>query len=168
MVTMRILVLSDSHSSLRFMRRCVEVIKPDTIVHLGDHCDDGEALAELYPNIPIHQVAGNCDKYRCPIHAREMLCYDLGGVRIYMTHGHNEGVKLGIGGLLSEARKNGARAALYGHTHKPDCHQEADGMWVLNPGSTGYSGGSAGILKTDGQNITACYLISSEDLEETI
>lgn len=162
---MRILVLSDSHSGLQFMRRCVEVMKPEAIVHLGDHYDDGETLAELYPHIPIHQVAGNCDRDRRPIHAREMLCYDIGGVRMYMTHGHNEHVKLGIGGLLREARKYGARVALYGHTHKPDCHQEADGIWVLNPGSAGYGGGSAGILKTDGQAVTACYLINSEDLE---
>ena len=46
---MKILVFSDSHSSLRFMYRCVEAFKPDAIVHLGDHYDDGETLAEKYP-----------------------------------------------------------------------------------------------------------------------
>ena len=163
---MKILIFSDSHSSMQFMRRCVEKIKPDAMIHLGDHYDDGEILAELFPHIPMHQVAGNCDKYRTPPHAREMLCYPIGGVMAYMTHGHREHVKMGIGGLLAEARKYDAKIALYGHTHRMDCHQEADGLWVFNPGSAGYSGGSAGILKTDGEKITACYFVTPEDLEE--
>ena len=33
---MKILVLSDSHSALQFMRQCVESVKPDAIIHLGD------------------------------------------------------------------------------------------------------------------------------------
>ena len=167
-MTMKILVLSDSHSGLRFMRRCVEMLKPDAVVHLGDYYDDGEALQELFPHIPVHQVAGNCDTYRAPIHARQMLCYDLGGIRTYMTHGHRERVKQGIGGLLAEARRLEAKVVLYGHTHKPDCHREPDGVWVMNPGSAGYGGGSAGILKTDGQEVTAFYLLSQEDLEESV
>jgi len=163
---MTVLIFSDSHSGMQFMRRCVEKIKPDAMIHLGDHYDDGEALAEEFPHIPMHQVAGNCDKYRTPPHAREMLCYPIGGVMTYMTHGHREYVKLGIGGLVAAARKYDAKIALYGHTHRMDCHQEDDGLWVLNPGSAGYNGGSAGILKTDGENITACYFVTSEDLEE--
>ena len=163
---MKILVLSDSHASLRFMYRCIDKIRPDAVVHLGDYYDDGEALAESYPQIPIHQVAGNCDKYRCPISAREMLCYNLGGVMTYMTHGHGLRVKSGIGGLLAEARRYGAKLALYGHTHIPDCHQEADGLWVLNPGSAGYGGGSAGMIETDGKAVIACYLLTEKDLEE--
>ena len=31
---MKILVLSDSHSALSFMRRCVDAVHPDAIVHL--------------------------------------------------------------------------------------------------------------------------------------
>lgn len=162
---MRILVFSDSHAGMRFMRKCVEIMKPDAMVHLGDYYDDGETLAETFPGIPMHQVAGNCDKFRSPIHAREWLCYDLGGVRAYMTHGHRERVKSGIGGLVAEARRNGAQIALYGHTHIPDCHQESDGLWVLNPGSAGHS---AGVFVTDGQKITACYLLTEKDLEEIL
>ncbi len=162
---MRILVLSDSHSALRFMNRCVDKLKPDAIVHLGDYYDDGEALAETYPHIPLHQVAGNCDKYRAPIHAREFLCYAVGGVMLYMTHGHNHHVKQGIGGLLADARRSGAAAVLYGHTHMPDCHQEADGLWVLNPGCAGYS---CGVMEIHGKEITACYLLTEKELEEIV
>ena len=162
---MKILVLSDSHSSLRFMRKCVDKIKPDAIVHLGDYYDDGETLSQEYPHISLHQVAGNCDRYRCPIHARELLCYPIGGVMVYMTHGHNQRVKSGIGALVADAHRFGAQVALYGHTHIPDCHQEEDGLWVLNPGS---AGSSAGVLETDGQEIVACYLINEMDLEERL
>lgn len=163
---MKVLVLSDSHSSLRFMRNCVEQIKPDAVVHLGDYYDDAETLLEMFPNMRLHQVAGNCDEYRAPIHARTMLCYPIGGVMTFVTHGHEQRVKSGIGGLLSEARRHGAKIALYGHTHVADCHKEADGLWVLNPGSAGHAAGSAGVFETDGQSVTACYLVSQTELED--
>ena len=48
---MKILVLSDSHSSLRFMFSCLEQIAPDAVIHLGDYFDDGAALREAFPGI---------------------------------------------------------------------------------------------------------------------
>ena len=161
----KILVLSDSHSTLRFMKQYVEKIKPDAIVHLGDLYADGSALAEEYPQIPVHQVPGNCDRYACPIPAREVLCYNVCGVRLFMTHGHNHHVKLGIGALLADARKEKVQAVLYGHTHRPDCHREEDGLWVLNPGSSG-SGAGAGLIETDGSEIVRCTLLTRDFLEE--
>lgn len=161
---MKILVLSDSHSSLRFMRKCVERMKPDAIVHLGDYYDDGQALAELFPHIPVHQVVGNCDAGRAPLHAREMLCYPIGGVMMYMCHGHREDVKRqGTDVLALRARQLGASIALYGHTHIVDCRQE-DGLWIFNPGAASHS---AGMIKTDGKTLTACYILTEADLEET-
>lgn len=44
---MKILVLSDSHSALQFMRQCVESVKPDAIIHLGDFFDDGVVIHEI-------------------------------------------------------------------------------------------------------------------------
>ena len=46
---MKILVLSDSHSALRFMRQCIDRVKPHAVIHLGDYFDDGEAMKEEYP-----------------------------------------------------------------------------------------------------------------------
>ncbi len=165
---MKILVLSDSHSSMQFMRRCVSTCKPDAIIHLGDHYDDAEALAEEYPNIPLHQVAGNCDRYRCPPSAREMLCYEVCGVRLFMVHGHNHYVKQGTGALLADARRYAVCAALYGHTHQPDCRMLEDGMWVLNPGSCGYGGRTAGIIEVREKKIITCRVITQADLEEML
>jgi len=165
---MKILVLSDSHSSLQFMRRCVQVIKPDAVVHLGDHYDDGAAIAEENPHMIVHQVPGNCDRYRCPPFVSEVLSYRVCGVNCYITHGHKHYVKAGIGALLASARKCNAQAALYGHTHVADCHQEADGLWVLNPGSCGYGSRSAGVIEAENGTITACYIVTQTDLEEMV
>lgn len=43
---MKILVFSDSHAARSFMRLCMERIKPDAFIHLGDYYEDGEAIAE--------------------------------------------------------------------------------------------------------------------------
>ena len=165
---MKILVLSDSHSALSFMRRCADIIKPDAIVHLGDYYDDAQVLSEEYSWIPMYQVPGNCDRYRCPPTAREILITPVCGVPLYMTHGHRHQVKMFLGALLRDARASRAAAALYGHTHVPDCHREPDGLWVLNPGSAGYGGGSAGLIETENGEIISCRLLRQEDLEEFV
>lgn len=161
---MKILVLSDSHSTLSFMRRCIAAVKPNAIVHLGDHFDDGEAMKEEFPGIPFYQVPGNCDRYRCPPGQPEILIYRVCGVDLYMTHGHKHSVKAYLGALLRDARAAKVDAVLYGHTHQPDCHREEDGLWVLNPGSCGYFGGSAGLVETANGTITACRLLREADL----
>lgn len=163
---MKILVLSDSHSGLSFMRRCIAAVKPDAAVHLGDYYDDGQAMAEENPGLPFYQVAGNCDKYRCPPHIPEGLQETVYGVKLYMTHGHLHNVKMTMTRLLRSARSCCAQAVLYGHTHRPDCHQEEDGLWVLNPGSCGYFGGTAGLIETEGDRIRSCRILSQEDLEK--
>ena len=162
---MKILVLSDSHSSLRFMRRCIDFVKPDAVVHLGDYYDDGQAIAEDYPHLRFVQVPGNCDRYRCPEFAQEILCIGVCGVRLFMTHGHLHHVKLTTTRLLADARAGGALAALFGHTHEAVCFQEPDGLWVLNPGSCGGSGGSAGLIETENNQIITCRILRQEDLE---
>lgn len=163
---MKILVFSDSHSSLRFMYACMSVVKPDAVIHLGDHYDDGEALKADYRRMRFYQVPGNCDRYRCPPGVREILVDRVLGVDLYMTHGHRHNVKLYLGALLADARSCKVQAVLYGHTHVADCHQEEDGLWVLNPGSCGYGGGSAGLMEVENGKIKACRIIRQEDLEE--
>lgn len=161
---MKILVLSDSHSGLSFMRYAIGRLRPDALIHLGDFYDDGEILRQEYPHIPLHQVPGNCDRFRCPPDEIAVKCYDIGGVRVFMTHGHLHGVKSGRGRLYSAAREMGAAACLYGHTHQADCHREEDGMWVLNPGSCGSYSGSVGLLETDGKEILSCRVLYADEL----
>ncbi len=163
---MRILVLSDSHSALRFMRSCIQAVKPDTVIHLGDHFDDGGAMAEENPHILFYQVPGNCDQYRMMTWHSPILSYPIGGVPVYMTHGHKHHVKQTLSFLLADARAAGARLVLYGHTHQPDCHQEEDGVWVINPGSCGYGGGTAAVVEICQEKIVSCRIIRQENLEE--
>lgn len=161
---MKILVLSDSHSALNFMRMCIETVAPDAIVHLGDHFDDAEAMKEEFPGIPFYQVPGNCDRYRCRPGQPEILIQRVCGVELYMTHGHKHNVKSYLGALLRDARLSGVAAVLYGHTHIADCHREEDGLWVLNPGSCGYYGGSAGLIEVADGKIVSCGLLDEQDL----
>jgi len=165
-VYVKILVLSDSHAALSFMRFCIQRVKPDHIVHLGDHYEDGKAMEEENPHIRFHLVPGNCDRYRCEPWLVDVLSYCIGGVPFYMTHGHKHGVKSGTERLLNDARKSGAQAVLFGHTHIPCCYQEADGLWVLNPGTCGTYGGSAGLVEIEGEKITACRILQQADLLE--
>ena len=165
---MRILVLSDSHAGLSFMRYAITKTKPDAVVHLGDYFDDGETMAEEFPHLIFHLVPGNCDRGRIYKIVPEMLCYKVCGVMLYMTHGHNHHVKMGLGGLLADARRYSAQAVLYGHTHQADCHQEDDGLWVINPGSCGSFGGSVALLETKNEAIISCAILRQEQLEEML
>ena len=161
---MKILVLSDSHSSRAFMRCCIDSMKPQHIIHLGDLYEDGEVIAEEYPHVRVHQVPGNCDSFCGLSKGPSILCYCIGGVKLYMTHGHLHGVKMGLDRLLLAARGEGAQIVLYGHTHHVDCHREADGLYVLNPGSCRGFGGSAGLIEVDNGTVLSCSLLTQKDL----
>ena len=161
---MKILVFSDSHSALSFMRTCVHAVKPDAVIHLGDHYDDAECLMEDFPNIKLYQVPGNCDRYRVPGFVPEILIHPVFGVDMYMTHGHKHQVKMGIGALTRDARLCKCQIALYGHTHVKDCHREEDGLWVLNPGAASNSG-TAGLIEVQDKKIITCRIIDRWDLE---
>ena len=163
---MKILVLSDSHGGMGFMRRYVRVVKPDAMIHLGDYYEDAQNLAEEFPHIPLHQVPGNCDRYRMVRAVPEILCYKVCGVSLYMTHGHKHNVKMELWSLLRDARKAGVQAVLYGHTHIADCHREDDGLWVLNPGAGGSYGGSCGVIEAQDGEILSCRVLTAWDLEE--
>lgn len=161
----RILVLSDSHSGTSFMRWCVDTVKPDAIVHLGDYFDDGWLIHEEYPAIRFYQVAGNCDRYRTPPSVREILIERILGVDFLLTHGHRHWVKNGTDMLIQAARESKVQAVLYGHTHIPDCRKEGE-LWVLNPGAAGSWGGSAGLIEVEGGKILSCRNFRYGDLEE--
>ena len=155
---MKILVLSDSHSALSFMRRCVDTVAPDVMIHLGDYYDDGQVIAEEYPQLRTYRVPGNCDRYRGPVWAAETLVEKVCGVKLFMTHGHRHQVKSGLGALIRDARTTGAQAVLFGHTHMPLCRYE-EGLWIVNPGSAGYNGGTAAVLEVADGKILGCQII---------
>lgn len=163
---MKILVFSDSHASLRFMKKCLQCLKPDVMIHLGDYYDDAASVAEEFPEIPLIQVPGNCDTYRAPINAQLICTPVLDGVSFYLTHGHLHHVKMSEYELIRDANRAKAQIALYGHTHIAELHRESNGLWVMNPGTCGYLGGSAGYIEVSDGVIEDIRLIMPENLEE--
>ncbi len=161
---MKILVLSDSHAGLSFMRWCIRAVRPDAVVHLGDYYQDGETMAEENPHIPFYRVPGNCDAHRGFIPDPEVRVEKVCGVWLYMTHGHRHNVKLTLHSLLRDAKASKVQAVLYGHTHRADCFQE-DGLWVLNPGTCGVYGGSVGLIEAENGEVVSCRVLEQGDVD---
>lgn len=162
---MKILVFSDSHGTPYLMREAMEKVKPNAVIHLGDHYTDGQALEEEYPQLAFYQVPGNCDGYWCNSMVPQVLCCKVCGVLLYMTHGHIHRVKESMYSLLQDARASNAQAVLYGHTHEPDCRFEDD-IWIFNPGSCGNGGKTCGLIEVENGKIVNCRIIRRQELEE--
>ncbi len=146
-----ILVFSDSHGHSQPMVDAVAEAEPDHILFLGDGWREADELGFIFPHIPLVRVPGNCD-YQ-PGEQPERLV-ELYGRRIFLCHGHTQGVKLGLSRFLDRARRFRADIALYGHTHRGYCAMEGD-MWVMNPGSINpYERSSYGIITIDGDKCT--------------
>ena len=127
---MKLLVLSDSHRNIRLMRQAVQQESPDAALHLGDHIDDALKLNLEFPDLVIYMVRGNCD-YQS--RGKDDLFFTLNGVNVFMTHGHNYGVKRGLDSLTERARQLGADIVLYGHTHRAMVRCD-DGLRIMCPG----------------------------------
>ena len=79
---------------------------PDAIVHLGDHVSDAEELSYALDLIDFYMVRGNCD---FGAQAPETILTELGGARLFLTHGHLFGVKSGMSRLKLEADLRGRK-----------------------------------------------------------
>ncbi len=132
----RVLVVSDSHGDSRSLMSALDE-QPEAayILHLGDGASEMRALAPTC-QAAVHQVRGNCD-LAAPFPKEHEL--RIGGIPIFMTHGHDYGVKGGLETLENEARRRGARIVVFGHTHQ-SLTKYKDGIHFINPGSLGYSG----------------------------
>ena len=153
---MKILVFSDSHGYIDHMTQAVELHNPDHILHLGDHLRDAESLAALFPHIPLDCVPGNCDfSLQEPLEKR----LDFEGFSLLICHGHTLRVKESYQIARYTGLERGVGAVLFGHTHEAHCVREEDGLWVLNPGSCGYGGGSAGLIEIQNGRIVDCRIL---------
>lgn len=127
-------VFSDSHGMTALMRECVRRVRPDVIIHLGDYSRDADALRAEFPEIPLCSVRGNCDVGSA---APDRDVVQLGGVKAFITHGHLYNVKYGrLDSLVYAAQEQGARIAMFGHTHQAD-YEEMGGVKLINPGTAG-------------------------------
>lgn len=157
---MKILVLSDSHHDLTYMRRAIALERPNLVFHLGDHIRDAEDLSMEFQTIPIHRVTGNCDY--AP-YGRETIVEEQEGVRFFLTHGHRYGVKSSLLPLSLAAREACAQVAVFGHTHHPLCEEYAQ-ITLLNPGSCGGYRPTYGVI-TVNNGKADCRLKTFDELE---
>ena len=135
----RALILSDIHGETTTFRWLLEEVWKqtgpiDAYICLGDGVrdfDNAEAfIRSRDPNATMYAVKGNCDFVT---DEPDRLTIHLGGLKIFLTHGHVQRVKSGLDYLISAARTAGADVALYGHTHRANV--EYFTPWLLNPGA---------------------------------
>lgn len=136
---MILVALSDSHGSTYSIDAALEQEnKIDALVFCGDVASDADYIRTQHPHIPLYAVRGNndffCDDPFCMLPV-------IGGIRLYITHGHKERVKFGCYELLMAAKAKDAKLVLFGHTHAV-FNEEIDGVRLINPGSIHSSRGS--------------------------
>ncbi len=141
---LNIVVFSDSHGKRARVATLAARTKPDVVLFLGDGLCDLDALPD---GVDVRAVRGNCDFF-----TREDTPYarivTIGAYRIFLTHGHREGVKGGEQAAIARALDEDADVLLYGHTHRATCRTYPAGttlcgktltrpLTVLCPGSLG-------------------------------
>ena len=165
---MELLIFSDSHGKVENMSFAIErqIKAPDAILFLGDGARDLDRL--FLCDTPLWAVRGNCDWASSEYADKTERLLHFEGHTILMVHGHEWGVKGGLGALIAHAAEVGADIVLFGHTHKPTLVTLAVGeavgkttrtrpMYLFNPGSIGYNedgeGYSFGTLTIKGETV---------------
>lgn len=150
---MKLVVLSDSHRETEHMLLALRRERPTAVVHLGDHADDADAIAQEFPYLPLCRVRGNCDYFDDKTPELALLRWE--DKKMLAVHGHRYGVKSGLLRLQYAAREKEAQVALFGHTHCAYC-EELDGLWLLNPGACGGSRPTYGVVTIRDGTIECC------------
>lgn len=131
---MRILVMSDSHGNKFNVKDAVDAQREaDAVIFLGDGEDDIDHTDFVFRNKRLFKVQGNCD-FSSLLPYEETVTFD--NVKIFITHGHMQNVKMGMEKLKEAAKEKRVQIALYGHTHKPRVDY-VDGIYFMNPGTVG-------------------------------
>ncbi len=132
---MRILVVSDTHGKRAEIREVLRKTKPfDYLVHAGD-AEGLEHEIEREAGCPCLFVRGNCDYFS--EYPKEDVA-EIGGHRIFVTHGHLYGVSMDTAFLADEAKSRDCDIAVCGHTHRPMIDQADPEVDILNPGSLAF------------------------------
>ena len=130
----RIMIVSDSH---RRHGNLAEAIYNeghlDMLIHLGDVEGEEEVIKSIAGCETIF-IAGNNDFFS-PLDREKEI--ELGGKKIWLTHGHNYYVSLDLKVIEQEAVARGMDIVMFGHTHRPLIQIE-DELTFINPGSISY------------------------------
>ena len=131
---MKVLVLSDSHGAVHYLRRILDTEKEaETVFFLGDGLGDIEKVKTHYPDTKFICVKGNNDFYYQE--NREAYKY-IDGVTIMACHGDAFGVRNSLREVINKTASVRGNLALYGHTHIRNLYSDAaTGIFAVNPGA---------------------------------
>ncbi|WP_029450984.1 YfcE family phosphodiesterase [Clostridium algidicarnis] len=135
---MLVAIISDTHRDYEVLNKIIHKVKTcDYILHLGDNIEDLKYIEDRTNNKKIicMGVKGNCD-YSNIVPSERIV--DIAGHKIFMTHGHNYGVKIDTWNIRRRAFELNCKICLYGHTHVFGI-SEKNGGYLINPGSPSIS-----------------------------
>lgn len=151
---LRFLIFSDTHGTREPMQELYRQYPNDGIIHLGDYVADARWMLERTAGHPVYLVKGNCDP---GAQAPEEQLLELGGVRLLFFHGHRYQVKSGYGAALAAAKRAGADAVLFGHTHIPFM-EEREGILMMNPGALSSPFRNYGMIEIENHKVKGVLL----------
>jgi len=147
---MLIAVFSDTHGDNTAMLNLVDSNREiKAVIHCGDVADDIDSLKMCFPRLNVFGVRGNNDYFTD--YPKELIT-EIDGLKFFITHGHFYSVKMGESLVKGACRDFGCEICVYRHTHK-EVYKEEDGIIILNPGSSRYSGTYA-LIDTKTKEIT--------------
>lgn len=129
------MVLSDNHGNWKRVYDLISNLRSqvDYIIHCGDsEFDADDPIWEEIDGV----VKGNMDYDNYPPY--QIIDTEFG--KLYLTHGHLDGVNSGLENLYLKAKEEGAKFIFYGHTHRLKADYVGDTL-LLNPGSLSSSRG---------------------------
>lgn len=143
---MKLLIVSDTHGKLANLEKAINSQLPiDLLIHLGDGEKEVSDIKKIHPNLKTLQVKGNCD---VGSKLNSSLEYTLLGKKLFITHGHDFGVKSSLYPIFTKTKELNADILLFGHTHQP-FHIFEQGIFIMNPGSLGAACASYGIINIE-------------------
>lgn len=154
MSNLKIGVVSDTHG---YTESTVDALNSidnlSLIIHLGDYIRDARIIKKEM-DIEVVYVKGNCDYLEDGIAEDKLL--EVGGKKIFITHGHNYGVKNGLTTLFFRGKEVDADIILYGHSHMSTKLTHED-ILIFNPGSPNEprsgSKSTIGLIELSGEEI---------------
>ena len=133
----KILVVSDTHGNAYALKKLISAYqnKINLFLHLGDGEAEFFQMQNMFSNLKMIMVCGNCDlnlNNKLP----KLKLLHIDGYNIIACHGHEFSVKQNLHYLQQTAKNLKANLALFGHTHIRHIQtDENENLTLFNPGS---------------------------------
>lgn len=159
---MKIVIIADSHKEYQKLKNIVNKNSDaDLFIHLGDGEHELKDMIRENPDKKFVFIKGESDfgEYETE------KVVDAGPCKIYCAHGDLHNLQNGLDQIISDAKKNSCKIALFGHTHYYRT-EYVDGVYVMNPGSVdaprGHNPASYGIIQIDDTGKITMNIVASK------